>query len=222
MKLALLFVALVFAQATGWTQQINADSTEQRGTGILPEGSSGEQKKRLQYFLMFQTGSLAACTSCWGGKQLTYTASITQGITLGNRLRIGAGFGIDSYYGWRVMPVYGTLSWDAIKIRKGSAIFFQLNYGRGLFQAYDFADQYGFKDMEAGRMVFPQLGFRTTYHDLRLSLLVGYKNQNVITYFEYPSWYRDWTGSMIAGSPSHSTVTQQIERLAITVGLGWR
>lgn len=221
----ILFFTLTLSSVSG--QHVEQDSVNNT-TLLIPNSKKVERslqdssKATWNYFINFQTGSLIGCKSCSGGKQITFTTSIVQGVVIRERLRLGIGSGFDSYYGWQVIPLYGSLSLDLIPVQKKNAVVIQFDYGSALPKINEEFQEYGYKDVSAGRMVNTQIGYRVDYHDLKLSVMVGYKYQRLQTRYEYPTSYQTFLGDWVAGAPSRTTLSETLSRLALTVGIGWR
>jgi hypothetical protein len=179
-------------------------------------------KSTIGYFVAVSSGSLIGCKTCNGGKQITASTSVLQGITLRDRLRVGMGVGLDSYLALQTLPVYGSVSWDVIGNKKRNAMVAQFSYGWAKPMPGKTDQEYGYTKSAGGRMVNPQIGYRVRYGDLMISLMVGQKYQRIETYFEYPSYQYLFNGKMIAGEPSRKKVRESYSRLAITLTVGWR
>jgi hypothetical protein len=171
---------------------------------------------------MINSGSLVGCKSCNGGKQVTFSTSIIQGITFRDHLRLGVGVGLDSYFGLHAMPVFGSISWDLIGNKNKNAVVLQFNYGSSKPWPNDPYREFGYTKATGGRMVNPQIGYRIKYGDLKISLMVGHKYQRLTTHYEYPSYQYLFNGKRIAGEPSRTAVRESFSRLAVTLGIGWK
>ncbi len=194
--------------------------------GLFSQGHLNNQDttvsaKGPEYFFFVQSGTLVGCYDCSKGKELSFTAATVHGIKVGKRLRVGGGLGFDSYYGWNIMPVFGSASWDLFS--KRNAFFIQLNYG-GALKSWKHSqfDEYGYQGAEGGRMVNPMVGYRLRYHDLSLSLMAGYKYQQVSSSYEYPSYYWDPVRGQLMGDPSTTTVLQEMNRFMLSMSIGWK
>lgn len=135
---------------------------------------------------------------------------------------LGIGTGFDSYYSWQVVPLYGSLSWDIIRVRKNNAIVIQFDYGSAFPRVNEEFREYGYLETLAGRMVNAQIGYRVQYHDLKLSMMIGQKYQRLQTRYEYPTSIPSFSSFWIPGVPSRTTMSEALSRLAVTVGIGWR
>jgi hypothetical protein len=206
---AVLIVSILLTQASGLFSQ-----------GHLKPDSM-VHSKRYEYFFLVQSGTLIGCNDCSKGKELSFTAATVHGIKIGKRFRVGGGLGVDSYYGWNIMPVFASASWDLFS--KRNAFFIQMNYG-GALKSWKHSqfDEYGFQGAEGGRMVNPIVGYRVRYHDLSISLMAGYKYQRVTSSFEYPYYYWDPVQGQIIDEPSTSTVIQEMNRFMLSMSIGWK
>ena len=177
---------------------------------------------KFTYYGYLQTGALVACQSCQGGQQITFTSSIVQGISIGKRMRIGAGAGFDSYYGWQVVPIFGSLELDLIHINSKQAIVFQFQYVGATARLNDQFKSYGYSKIEAGRMVYPQLGYHVQYHDLKLGFLIGYKYQRLESRYEYPIYQPTAMGTSLLVDYNRTVLEQRISRFAAAIQVGWK
>lgn len=176
--------------------------------------------RRHVYFLSLQTGALVGCSSCSDGKDVSFTFSFVNGITIGEKIRAGIGLGFDSYVGWQTLPAFTSLSWDVFGNKDRNALFIQFTYGISKGWNQKSYQGYGFERAEGGRMFAPQLGYRMKYRDLNLSLAVGAKLQRVFSFYEYPTG--NWVNGENQPGTSKSTIKQDMSRLMITMAVGWR
>ena len=172
------------------------------------------------YFLSLQTGPLFGCSSCGDGEGVSFTSSFANGITIGKKIRIGAGLGFDSYTGWTTLPAFASLSWDVFGNRNCNAVFVQFNYGTSKAWIQKPYQGQGFKRSEGGRMLAPQLGYRIKYHDLNISLVIGAKLQRVFSFYENPTWH--WVDGESRQGTSQSTIQQDMIRFMVTMSVGWK
>jgi len=185
------------------------------------ESDTLKHKKKIEYFFYLQSGTLIGCNECSLGKELTYSGATVHGVKIGNRLRVGAGIGYDSYYVGNSLPVFGSASWDLFSNK--NAFFIQFNYGGALkFWKHSLYEEYGYQNSEGGRMVNPMVGYRIRYHDMSVSLMVGYKYQSTSFFYEYPTYYWDPARGQLMGDPMSTEINQQLNRLMISLAIGWR
>jgi len=183
-------------------------------------GQDSLSKRKIEYYFQFQSGALIGCTSCSDGKQISFSGSTTHGIKIGRKLRVGAGVGLDSYFDWNTMPVFGSVGWDLIG--KKNALYVELNYGSALtsWRPQDY-QEYGYQKTNAGKMYSYGLGYRIKYEKMRISFGVGRKTQLVTSYYEYPTYY--WNNNnYVQGDPSRKTVRNEMNRLQVWLAVGWK
>lgn len=178
--------------------------------------------KLFGYFFNLQVGSLIGCNNCSEGKEITFTSSTTHGITIGEKLRTGLGIGLDSYYEWHTMPIFGSVNWDVLGTKNTSAVFVQFNYGWSKPWLNETHREFGFKDVDGGRMVSTQIGYRLKYHDLRVSLSVGTKYQRILANYEIPTYYYTEEGLTVQGTSSTRTIQESMNRLMFSLTVGWK
>lgn len=177
--------------------------------------------KRAEYFFYFQSGTLVGCNECGRGKEITFSGATVHGIKLDKRVRLGVGLGYDSYYGWNTVPIFGSVSWDMFA--KKNAFFLQFNYGGALKTwRYDQYDQYGYKKSEGGRMVNPMVGYRIRYHDASIALMVGYKFQQITSYYEYENYWWNPVTERYDQEPIVSNENRKLNRFMISLAVGWK
>jgi len=177
--------------------------------------------KLIEYFFNVNAGTLVGCHDCQVAKEPAFTASTIHGVIIGRKLRTGFGLGIDGYDSWTTMPLFGNLSWDLLGTRNTHALFLQGQYGWAY--AWQIApEQYGLKDNKGGQMTAVHIGYRFRYHDVQFALLVGAKKQYVFSYYEYPTVYVGPNGELIEGTPSRMSVKQTMDRLIISLSVGWK
>lgn len=203
-RIALLISAVVIGVAAQ-SQNANQDSLK---------------RKTIEYYFQFQSGMLIGCGSCSDGKQITFSGSTTHGIKIGRRLRVGAGVGLDSYFDWNAMPVFGSVSWDLIG--KKNALYVELNYGGALASWRPMnLQEYGFQKSNTGKVYSYAVGYRIKYDKMRISIGVGRKTQLVTTHYEYPTYY--WSfDNYIMGDPSRKIVKNEMNRFMVFLTVGWK
>lgn len=183
--------------------------------------SDSLRKGRIEYYFQFQSGALIGCTSCLEGKQISFSGSTTHGVKIGRKLRVGAGMGLDSYFQWNTLPVFGSVSWDLLG--KKNALFVELNYGgsQTSWRPMNYAEQHGFKKSNGGKMYSYALGYRIKYEKMRISFGVGRKTQIVSSYYEYPTGY--WhLNNYVFGDPSRKMIRNEMNRLMVWMAIGWK
>ena len=167
-------------------------------------------KKKLTYFNTFLAGGLIGEK----GKGTGVTLSTIHGVRL-KRAAFGAGIGFDSYFDWKALPIFGSVSFDFGKIR-ANALFVQFNAG--------YAETWLVRHEEAwmppyreygGTMVASSLGYRITKERFSLYVMAGHKFQRAHITSEPVLW-----------SSFAPTVRQRIEedmnRLVVQIGFGLR
>lgn len=207
MKGLLVIVLLV------WGFDLNAQSNT----------SDSVRRKRIEYYFQFQSGALVGCNSCDNGKQVSFTSSFTNGVKIGRKLRVGAGFGFDSYVDWNIVPVFASASWDLlVKKGKKNVLFLQFDYGDGIggWKPVQY-DEYGLTDTQFGKMYSYSIGYRIKYDQLRITLGVGRKTQLVNSYYEYPTYYLR-NNLYVPGDPSRTEIKTQMNRFSVFMAIGWK
>lgn len=205
MKTIVFLIFVVIIPRDAFSQHLNQDSSVVR---------------KLEYYFQIQTGALIGCTSCSDGKQISFSGSTIHGIKVGRKLRVGAGVGLDSYYEWNTIPVFGSVSWDIVG--KKNALFAELNYG-GTLASWRYVNfpEYGYQDSDGGTVYSYGLGYRIKYDKIRISAGVSRKTQVMTSYYEYPTYYWD-NNNYIMGEPSTKTVKNELNRLMVWVAVGWK
>lgn len=167
-------------------------------------------KRKLSYFNTFLAGGLIGEK----GNGTGVTLSTIHGVRL-KRAAFGAGIGFDSYFDWKTLPIFGSVSFDFGKIRS-NALFVQFNAG--------YAETWLVRDEEewmppyreyGGTMVASSLGYRITKERFSLYVMAGHKFQRAHITYEPMLW-----------STFAPTVRQRIEedmnRLVVQIGFGLR
>jgi len=181
--------------------------------------------KFIEYFFNIQTGALVGCNDCGKGKEFTFSVATAQGMTIGNKFRAGIGIGFDSYQNWQTLPIYGTVSWDLIGNKTKNALFIQMNYGwahpwfvlDGFYSNYSYDP---FSTVNGGRMLNPQIGYRISYYNLKLSLIAGYKFQRII--YKNPRYFYPNCPACDFPQQSFDEVTQDMNRVQLMMSVGWK
>lgn len=174
----------------------------------------------VHYFGILQTGALAGCRDCVNEHGVSFSSTLTNGVTLGRKLRAGFGLGIDSYRDWETMPLFGMVAWDVIGNIDRNGLFIAFAAGTSKAWRENTLNEYGLEHVKGGRMLAPQIGYRIRYHDVSLGLSLGIRSQRVFTFYEYPNWI--WTGADYQQMTARYSVKQDMSRLQIVVSVGWR
>ena len=221
-KVLLVGILFLTASRLVFAQHVTDDTayyTPIPTPSMVSKPSKDTTKTRF-YFFSLQSGYLFGCKGCDGDKAASSTFSVVNGVKVGAKGRVGIGVGYDSYWGYQVLPVYASVSWDLFGNRNKNAFFIQMNYGQSFAWYQKSLHGYGYDQNEGGRMIAPQLGYRIKYHDINIAFLAGLKLQRVFTYFQYPTWY--WVGGEYQQGYYSYTVKQDMTRVAITLSIGWR
>ncbi len=182
--------------------------------------SDSLRKGRIEYYFQFRSGALIGCSPCSSGKQINFSGSTVHGIKIGRKLRVGAGAGLDSYFEWNTLPVFGNVSWDLFG--KRNAVFVEFAYGGALalWRPY-YREEYGFQKSNAGKMYSYGVGYRIKYDKMRISVGLGHKTQHAVSYYEYRNYY--WhNNKQILGEPSRKIVKNEMNRLVVWMAIGWK
>ncbi len=151
-------------------------------------------------------------------KSITFSANTVHGITIGKRLRVGAGIGIDSYRDVQTMPLFGQVSFDLIQFENGNSVFLQANYGWS--HAWpQVQDGYVSNPTSGGKTHGLILGYRFAVGEMNISLGAGYKYQETRSSYQSP-FVIDWASSIY--SPYSQVIDHNYERFTVMVGVGWR
>jgi len=191
-------------------------------TGLTTHSQNGLQdsvrKERFEYYFQIQSGALIGCSSFSQGKEISFSGATTHGVKVGRKLRVGAGVGLDSYYGWNTIPLFGSISWDLFG--KKNAVFTEFNYGGALASwRHQYFPEYGYVQSAGGKMYSAGLGYRVKYDRARISVGIARKTQIMTTYYEYPTYY--WNNNdYLLGEPSKRTVKSELNRLVIWIAVG--
>jgi hypothetical protein len=167
-------------------------------------------RKKFAYFNTFMAGGLMGES----GKGTGLTLSTTHGVRL-SRLAFGAGVGFDSYFDWKTLPVFGSISYDFGKVRS-NAFFLQVNAG--------YAEAWLVKDEEdwmpeyrdyGGTMVSSLIGYRITNEKFSMYVMAGHKFQRAHLSYE------QLLQSSFAPMYSHF-IEEDMNRLVVQIGFGLR
>ncbi len=169
---------------------------------------------KIRYYFNFTSGMMTGEKA----RSVTYTATTSHGVTVGPHLRIAGGIGIDTYEQWQAMPLFAQVSYDIIQTK--NPIYIQTSYGWS--HAWMQRDGTSFyKTTEAGgRMFSAMLGYRLAERNVRIYVAAGYKVQLASVRYDTPV---DPTSSVPYPFYGYSQkVHYTLERLVLTIGVGWR
>jgi hypothetical protein len=177
-------------------------------------GQDSLRQHRILPFVSLSSGVLAG-EHPQTGKTLTSSSSLSGGVKV-KQMRVGAGLGFDSYPEWQTMPLYGTIAYDLSKNTQG--FFIQFSYGHSF--AWMQENEFNRPSKEkGGRMINPMIGYFLTTGSWRVGLSAGYKFQRVWARYDY---LYNPSSSFWPGYGNQTTVTQNIERVMISLTVGWR
>jgi hypothetical protein len=168
---------------------------------------------RIRYYFNFTSGMMAGEKA----RSITYSGTTTHGITIGPHLRIGAGIGIDSYDQWQAMPLYAQVSYDVLQ--RKNPLFIQTSYGWSHAWMQRNPSYYNITEM-GGRMFSAMLGYRIAEGNLRVYVAAGYKVQ--LTSVRYDTPVDPTTSVPYPYYGYREKVDFTLERLLLTIGVGWR
>ncbi len=171
---------------------------------------SSSSEKKIRYTNSFLAGALL-------GKKGngSYTSITTiHGIRY-NRLAAGLGTGYEGYTDWRVLPIFGSVSYDFVGIKQNS-FFVQVNGGYSI--AYHTAEREDYQEYERGKgKTFSGLiGYRIKANKFSIYISSGYKFQR-IKYSYSPIYWWDSSGEL---DPPKTTVQRDMERFIVQIGFG--
>ena len=175
----------------------------------------------MGYYFDMSIGSLVGCSDCPDGTEFTLSTTMTHGVTLGRKTRVGMGTGFDTYYRWKSVPVFASASYDLAGTKNTHAIFVQAQYGWG-FALYHSSDFSGPVDQNGGIVFALLAGYRVKYHDLRIGISTGYKRQSASLLYETQTWRPDEHGQWVLGTPTHRTVDVDLGRAVVNIVFSWR
>ena len=197
----------------------NSATTKQRSR---PFQDTIQNQKLIKYFFELNAGALTGCDNCTANNSTTFTASTVHGLTIGKKFRAGAGIGFDSYEGWQTLPFFGQLGYDLLGTRSTNALFLEARYGWSHAWDNRVPFQPGRVDVDGGSTFSGQIGYGVKYHNLRLGLLFGFRQQFVFSTVEYPTYYWNGQGILVEGAPNTMSLTREMRRVMISLQVGWQ
>jgi len=164
-----------------------------------------------RYFLSVHAGGLLGKT----GNGTSLTCALIQGVRY-KRFAFGAGAGYDAYPEWRMVPFFGSATYDLVRGRQ-NALYVGLNSGfskawNPLFEQAHF----DYRQTGAGGFfIHPLVGYNIVSGDVRLYIGVGYKVQRLVYHHIIEYWN--------PGTPdSKVTYRREMQRLSMQIGFGFR
>ena len=197
-----------------------APATVERKVSIFRDTS--QRVQRVAYYFDIGMGMLTGCADCVNGRELTITMATTHGITWGRKTRIGGGIGIDTYLGWKAVPLFGSVSYDLVGTKNTHAVFVQGQYGWGFTWRDTLPYELAPTEVKGGAMFAALIGYRVKYHDLRIAMSTGYKQQTAFTVYETDTWLPNEKGEMVKGAPNRTTIETTLGRACLTLTFMWR
>lgn len=174
------------------------------------------------YYFDVGMGMQVGCRDCATGTEFTFATSTTHGITLGRKTRVGLGVGLNTYVGWRTLPMFGSVSYDLAGTKNTHALFVQGHYGWSFAWRETLPYEVPPKEVQGGVMWAALVGYRVRYHNLRISISTGFRQQIVSSMFETETWIPSETGMMARGTPSRTTVQTTMGRGVLNLAFSWK
>jgi hypothetical protein len=196
-----------------------APAAVKRSVTVFRDTTKG--RPTVAYYFDVSMGVLTGCNDCATGTEFTFSAATTHGVTLGRKTRVGAGVGFDTYYTWKTLPLFGAVSYDLIGTKNTHALFVEVQYGYAFawhtFQPYEMRTE-----IDGGEMFAALAGYRVRYHNLRIALSAGFRQQSTTSMFETDSWYVNEKGAMVRGTPNRTTVQMDMGRAMLRLAFSWK
>ena len=164
-------------------------------------------KWKVIYYNNFLAGGLMGES----GKGSGLTLSTTHGIRT-NRFSVGAGFGFDSYFDWKTVPVFGTIEFDFAKIKR-NAFFLQFNAGYADAKRINREEWVTEYREYGGEMISYMLGYKIRAEKFSLYVLAGHKFQEANYSYNPQPW------SSFSSPPNYS-VEENMNRFVVQLGFG--
>ena len=169
--------------------------------------NSMPSKRKVIYYNNFLAGGLLGAPGTGSG----LTFSTTHGIRI-NRLSVGAGFGFDSYFDWKTVPVFGTIEFDFAKIKR-NAFFLQFNAGYADAARINREEWITEYREYGGVMTSFMLGYKIRVEKFSMYVLAGHKSQEANYSYNPQPW------SSFASPPNYS-VEENMNRFVVQLGFG--
>ncbi len=225
-----LSILLFGIVATGYSQSFEADSVfyaplEKPNEKKVKLNNESINPKTVGYFFNLQMGPLIGCNDCGKGNDVTFSFATMHGVTIGKKWRGGVGAGFDSYTNWHTIPAYAMVSWDLIGNKNKNAVYLQFAYGWAhpwfiRNGEYNYYATDPFTSVRGGRMINPSIGYRLNYHDLKLSIGVGYKFQRI--FYKSRQYYYCGPACDLIGPYQNLEITQDFNRVQVMMSVGWK
>jgi hypothetical protein len=165
-------------------------------------------KRKVIYYNNFLAGGLLGDSGYGSG----LTLSTTHGIRI-NRFSVGGGFGFDSYFDWKTVPVFGAVEFDFAKIKR-NAFFLQFNAGYADARRINGEEWTNVEYREyGGVMTSFMLGYKIRAEKFSLYVLAGHKSQEANYSYNPQPW------SSFSSPPNYS-VEENMNRLVVQLGFG--
>ena len=176
----------------------------------FPAGAQSDSSySDISYFVSIHSGGLLGKKA--QGSSLS--VSLVQGVRH-NRFALGVGVGYDSYAEWQTVPLFASVAYDLAGRRRG-AFFVMMNTGYSdAWNPLIDKDQFTYSE-EGGFFFHPLLGYRRDIEKFSFYFSAGYKFQN-LTYEQTPNWW------IWGGQTRKVTISRDIQRLSIQIGIGFR
>ncbi len=196
-------------------------------SGLLMAGMVGAQSSdsvgvkkstALNYFFTIRSGALVGCR-CGYQNPLAVAANTLQGLRWRNRWQVGFGSGIHSYTQWQVLPYVANVG---VQIGKKRNWLLEYNFGGSHAWITDgLGEPYGLRKTKGGRVTGPALVYQMAYHDLRISVLMGFQSQVVKSIYQYQNQY--WVNGELVDLPPNTREERMVfNRMLIQMGIGWK
>lgn len=169
---------------------------------------------KIHYAGALLSGVQAGCVNCSLSTKLTSSSYLINGVQLSKRFFTGVGVGIDSYEQWKTMPVFLHLS-EKIAGRK-NGLLIQLNTGYASAWLDKSINNFPGIKQEGGWMIHPAITYQLQAEKWKIFFSAGYKTQRAS--YSYRNEWQTFAG----GGYNAFEVTNELNRVVLQIGFGWR
>ncbi|HZY82384.1 MAG TPA: hypothetical protein VFE50_22820 [Cyclobacteriaceae bacterium] len=173
-------------------------------------GDPGDTLKRKPLRYVFSiNSSMSFCTSCTQEGSLVAMPTTIHGIQYKN-LRLGGGIGYTAFGQIRMMPYFGSLTFNFFGAKVKNGFFVQWDYGTThAWTSNNLYNNQFLKRVSGANFLQVSTGYAYHYHKLRLAAQVGYQSLKTSTVYEY-AWipYYNFIGYV---PPPPANVNQEVE-----------
>jgi len=184
-------------------------------------GPSDSLKHKPLRYVFSVNSSMSFCASCVEDGSLVAMPSTIHGIQYKN-VRLGVGVGYTAFGQVRMMPYFGSLTFNLFGAKVKNGFFLQCDYGSTHAWVAPVArHDVSLKSSTATNFLQISTGYAYHYQKLRMAVQIGFHSLKTSMKYEYGGGgYNLFFADYIAAPPPNTTKDVELRRLFLSISFG--